>query len=111
VADGSGEINFADLQLAHGYSPAKAYSQSKLANTIFRIELDRRLRAVGSPILSLLAHSGYSATNLQSTGPTGIGARVMNIGNALIAQNADRIQQVILGASLPRLEVPSTTSF
>jgi NAD(P)-dependent dehydrogenase (short-subunit alcohol dehydrogenase family) len=90
IAHKSGEINFADLQLAHGYSPTKAYSQSKLANTIFGIELDRRLRAAGSPILSLLAHPGYSATNLQSTGPTGMGARVMKIGNALIAQNADR---------------------
>jgi hypothetical protein len=70
-------------------SPAKGYSRSKLANAIFVIELDRRFRAAGSPILSLLAHPGYSATNLQPTGPTGMGARVMKIGNAPIAQNAD----------------------
>ncbi|MEP7035522.1 MAG: oxidoreductase [Dermatophilaceae bacterium] len=86
----SGLIHFDDLQLEHGYASRKAYQQSKLANTIFGIELDRRLRAAGSPILSVLAHPGYSATNLQSTGPTGMSVLVMKIGNALIAQKVDR---------------------
>ncbi len=64
-----GHIHFDDLQLAQGYAPRKAYQQSKLANAIFGIELDRRLRAAGSPVISVLARPGYSATNLQSTGP------------------------------------------
>jgi len=85
-----GRINFDDLQLEHGYAPRKAYQQSKLANTIFAIELDRRLRAAGSPVVSVLAHPGYSATNLQSTGPTGLSALGLKIGNALVAQTADR---------------------
>lgn len=86
----AGHIHFDDLQLERGYAPRTAYRQSKLANAIFGIELDRRLRAAGSPILSVLAHPGYSATNLQSTGPTGMSAFVMKLGNALIAQKADR---------------------
>jgi NAD(P)-dependent dehydrogenase (short-subunit alcohol dehydrogenase family) len=86
----AGHIHFDDLQLERGYAPRKAYRQSKLANAIFGIELDRRLRAAGSPILSVLAHPGYSATNLQSTGPTGMSAIVMKLSNALIAQKADR---------------------
>jgi NAD(P)-dependent dehydrogenase (short-subunit alcohol dehydrogenase family) len=90
IAHRSGEIDFDDLQLEEGYTPTKAYAQSKLANAIFGIELDRRLRAAGSPVLSVLAHPGYSATNLQSTGPTGMAVRVMKIGNALIAQKAER---------------------
>jgi NAD(P)-dependent dehydrogenase (short-subunit alcohol dehydrogenase family) len=90
IAHKSGQIHFDDLPLERGYSPQKAYSQSKLANAIFGIELDRRLRAAGSPILSVLAHPGYSATNLQSTGPTGMSVIVMKIANVLIAQKADR---------------------
>lgn len=85
-----GHIHFDDLQLEHGYAPRKAYQQSKMANAVFGIELDHRLRAAGSPIISVLAHPGYSATNLQSTGPTGVAAFVMKIGNAAFAQSAAR---------------------
>ena len=85
-----GQIDFDNLQLERDYAPRKAYQQSKLANAIFGIELDRRLRAAGSPILSVLAHPGYSATNLQSTGPTGLAAFGMRIGNALFAQSPER---------------------
>ena len=86
----SGHVNFDDLQLEHGYAPRKAYQQSKLANAIFGLELDRRLRAAGSPVISVLAHPGYSATNLQSTGPTGIMKAFLAVGNRLLAQNAEQ---------------------
>ena len=46
-----------------------AYGQSKLANLLFALELDRRLRAAGSTSSSLAAHPGYAATNLQSAAP------------------------------------------
>ncbi|MEA2436940.1 MAG: hypothetical protein QOF65_1496 [Thermoleophilaceae bacterium] len=85
-----GHIHFDDLQLEHGYAPRKAYQQSKMANAVFAIEFDRRLRAAGSPILSVLAHPGYSATNLQSTGPTGLSAFAMKFGNAIFAQKPER---------------------
>jgi hypothetical protein len=51
--------------------PRKACQQSKLANTALGIELDRRRRAASSPILSVLAHTGVSSTNLAPSGPTG----------------------------------------
>jgi len=85
-----GHIHFDDLQLERDYAPRKAYQQSKMANTVFGIELDRRLRAAGSSIVSVLAHPGYSATNLQSTGPTGLSALALRIGNAVFAQKAER---------------------
>jgi NAD(P)-dependent dehydrogenase (short-subunit alcohol dehydrogenase family) len=85
----SGHIHFDDLQLVHGYVPRKAYQQSKLANAIFGLELDRRLRAAGSPVVSVLAHPGYTATNLQSTGPTGIMKAFLAVGNRVFAQNAE----------------------
>ena len=85
-----GHIHFGDLQLERDYAPRKAYQQSKMANTVFGIELDRRLRAAGSPILSVLAHPGYSNTNLQFTGPTGIAPLLFRLGNAVFAQDAER---------------------
>ncbi|MBA2346722.1 MAG: SDR family oxidoreductase [Solirubrobacterales bacterium] len=85
-----GHVHFDDLQLEQGYTPRKAYQQSKMANAVFGLELDRRLRAASSPVKSLLAHPGYSNTNLQSTGPTGIAKLAMWFGNRVIAQGADK---------------------
>jgi NAD(P)-dependent dehydrogenase (short-subunit alcohol dehydrogenase family) len=85
-----GSLNFDDLQSAQGYSARGAYQQSKLANAIFAIELDRRLRASGSPAISVFAHPGYAATNLQSTGPTGVMKHIMKVTNAVIAQAPER---------------------
>lgn len=84
-----GKIHFEDLTGAQKYSPVAYYAQSKFANVLFGLELDRRLRAAGSPIRSLLAHPGYAATNLQTTGPTGILNFLMRIGNPLFAQSMD----------------------
>ncbi|HEY0604566.1 MAG TPA: SDR family oxidoreductase [Herpetosiphonaceae bacterium] len=64
-----GRINFDDLQSERSYSPYTAYSQSKLANLLFAMELNRRSLAHGWGILSNAAHPGATHTNLQSTGP------------------------------------------
>jgi len=85
-----GRIDFDDLQQEHDYSPRGSYQRSKLANAIFAIELDRRLRAAGSPAISVFAHPGYAATNLQSSGPTGLMKSVMKITNKVIAQAPER---------------------
>ena len=60
------KLNVADPHLTNGYSPWRAYGQSKRANSHFALELDRRLRSAGAPIKSLVAHPGYSNTNLQA---------------------------------------------
>jgi NAD(P)-dependent dehydrogenase (short-subunit alcohol dehydrogenase family) len=57
-------LDFDDLMFERNYRPSPAYGRSKLATTVFGIELDRRLRAAGSPILSVLAHPGLTRTNL-----------------------------------------------
>jgi NAD(P)-dependent dehydrogenase (short-subunit alcohol dehydrogenase family) len=85
----SGHLDFEDIQGERSYGPRSAYQQSKLANAAFGVELDRRLRAGGSPVISVLAHPGYSATNLQSTGPTGPAKAVMKVTNRLFAQSAE----------------------
>ncbi|MEV4713828.1 oxidoreductase [Micromonospora sp. NPDC049374] len=57
-------LDFDDLMFERDYRAATAYGRSKLAATIFGIELDRRLRAAGAPIVSALAHPGLTRTNL-----------------------------------------------
>jgi NAD(P)-dependent dehydrogenase (short-subunit alcohol dehydrogenase family) len=49
-----------DLQLERGYDSWRAYAQSKIATQVFAFELDRRLRAAGAPLSSIVAHPGYS---------------------------------------------------
>jgi NAD(P)-dependent dehydrogenase (short-subunit alcohol dehydrogenase family) len=62
-----GKIEFDNLQSERKYAPLYGtYAQSKLADLIFAREFQRRLNAVGSPILSLGAHPGIAATNLQA---------------------------------------------
>jgi NAD(P)-dependent dehydrogenase (short-subunit alcohol dehydrogenase family) len=57
-------LDFDDLMFERGYRATTAYGRSKLATTIFGLELDRRLRSAGSPIVSVLAHPGITRTNL-----------------------------------------------
>jgi NAD(P)-dependent dehydrogenase (short-subunit alcohol dehydrogenase family) len=66
-ASHQGKIDFENLQGERVYKPMwQAYAQSKLADLVFAQELQRRLTAVGSPIVSTAAHPGYAVTNLQA---------------------------------------------
>jgi protochlorophyllide reductase len=60
-----GRIAFDDLQGERRYDRWQAYGQSKLANVMFALELQRRLSAQGSSAVSLAAHPGLARTNLQ----------------------------------------------
>lgn len=53
-----------NLDGAKGYQSGQFYTQSKLANILFLFELDRRLRAAGSPVIAVGAHPGFAATDL-----------------------------------------------
>jgi len=85
-----GAMKFDDLQRQHRYNSWVAYGQSKLANLLFCFELGRRASASGSDLVSVAAHPGYSATNLQFAGPTKFYERAfMGLGNKLYAQSAE----------------------
>lgn len=57
-----------DLHFARRpYLASRAYSQSKLANLLFALELDRRLRTAGDDVISVAAHPGLTDTALLST--------------------------------------------
>jgi NAD(P)-dependent dehydrogenase (short-subunit alcohol dehydrogenase family) len=87
-----GKINFDDLHSKLGYARWRAYAQSKLANLLFAYELQRRLKRRGYKLISLAAHPGYAATNLQTAGPVmdhkAWLSMAMRVGNRMFAQSA-----------------------
>jgi NAD(P)-dependent dehydrogenase (short-subunit alcohol dehydrogenase family) len=82
-----GRMNFGDLQSERHYQRWLAYGQSKLANLLFMMELQRRLDAAGSDVRSVAAHPGYAATNLQFHTQS-VQDQLMGLGNRLFAQSA-----------------------
>jgi NAD(P)-dependent dehydrogenase (short-subunit alcohol dehydrogenase family) len=68
IANRTGIINFDDLQSKSSYAPGKAYSQAKLANLMFALELQRQSEKHNWGIKSVAAHPGVSRTNLLITG-------------------------------------------
>lgn len=76
------------LGLTGKYTPMGAYSQSKLAVALFAEELDRRLRAVGSTVTSVLAHPGWSATAVHQPGDSpGLSVRVGRRATAILGSS------------------------
>ncbi len=84
-----GKIRFGDLQSERGYKPWQAYGQSKLANLLFCFELQRRADNAGSNLLSVAAHPGYAATNLQTGTSNKVQDAVMAVLNRTVAQSAE----------------------
>jgi len=85
-----GKMNFDDLQGERHYNNWRAYGQSKLSNLLFCFELARRATAAGTGLLSVAAHPGYAATNLQFAGPSAFYEKaIMAVTNRVLAQSAD----------------------
>ncbi|MXM68516.1 SDR family NAD(P)-dependent oxidoreductase [Streptomyces sp. HUCO-GS316] len=84
---GDAVIRFDDLNMTAHYDPQRAYAQSKLANLLFTLELQRRLTESGSPVRALAAHPGYAATNLQSHAANPVARVLMRFGNTFLAQD------------------------
>ncbi len=70
------DIYWNDLQWEQSYDKMAAYAQSKLANMMFGMELHHRLQSRNSQTISVLAHPGYTATNLQNN--MGLQGKIMN---------------------------------
>jgi NAD(P)-dependent dehydrogenase (short-subunit alcohol dehydrogenase family) len=83
-----GRIDLDDLNWQRRrYRRWAAYGQSKLANLLFTLELDRRLVEAGSPVRALAAHPGYAATNLQLRTGSIVQTSLMAVTNRLFAQS------------------------
>lgn len=69
IAHRFGKINLKNLDYKRGiYNKIRAYSNSKIAILYFGYELDRKLKKKGSPVISTIAHPGWTRTNLQTAG-------------------------------------------
>lgn len=68
LAHKGASIFFDNLDGSKGYKAMKFYGQSKLANLMFAIELDKRLKQHGLYTKSLACHPGISSTNLFKIG-------------------------------------------
>jgi NAD(P)-dependent dehydrogenase (short-subunit alcohol dehydrogenase family) len=85
-----GKINFDDLQSEGRYMRWNAYAQSKLANLMFAIDLQRRLSAADLDVTSMGAHPGYSATNLTTAGNS-LGGNLMSIVSKPVMKVSDMV--------------------
>ncbi|MEV7397799.1 oxidoreductase [Aeromicrobium sp. NPDC092404] len=90
------------------YHRWQSYGQSKLANLLFALELDRRVKAAGLDVVSVGAHPGYAATNITKTGPTGGGLSLPGIGmhqvSRILGQPASRgAMPLLMAATDPSL--------
>jgi NAD(P)-dependent dehydrogenase (short-subunit alcohol dehydrogenase family) len=66
IAHKRGAIALDDLQTERPYNGRRAYGQSKLANLMFALELDRRARAQQSRLISVAAHPGVATTGFMA---------------------------------------------
>jgi NAD(P)-dependent dehydrogenase (short-subunit alcohol dehydrogenase family) len=83
-----GHIDLDDLNWrTRRYDPWQAYGQSKLANLLFTLELERRLERDGSAVRAHAAHPGYAATNLQGRSGNRVTDTLMTVANRVMAQS------------------------
>jgi NAD(P)-dependent dehydrogenase (short-subunit alcohol dehydrogenase family) len=101
-------MNFEDLMGAKKYGAWNQYGQSKLANLLFTAELQRRLTLVGSSTKAMVAHPGYSATNLTSGSARlqkkAFQAKISDAVSNLIGQDAQQgVLPILFAATAPGL--------
>lgn len=83
----------------HKWTRLGAYAQSKLAVMLWGLELDRRLRAAGSPIVTQLTHPGWVASNLSNLGDSPL----MSLAHKGVKMVADRLANDIDEGAAPTL--------
>lgn len=101
-----GRIAFDDLQGQKRYDRWTAYCQSKLANVMFALELEQRLRQAGSTVTSLAAHPGMARTNLQPASVQANGSWIEPLAYGLMGP---LFQSAAMGA-LPQLHAATAAT-
>lgn len=82
----SAKLRLDDMHLrTHKWTVMGAYARSKLAVMLWGLELDRRLRAAHSPIVTQLTHPGWVASNLS------------HVSDSPVMATADRVVKAVAG--------------
>ena len=96
----SATLRLDDMHLrTHKWTPMGAYARSKLAVMLWGLELDRRLRAAGSPVVAQLTHPGWVASNLSHVSDS----RLMSLTHRVVKTAADRLANDIDEGAAPTL--------
>jgi NAD(P)-dependent dehydrogenase (short-subunit alcohol dehydrogenase family) len=99
-----GHIDLGDLLWERRpYDRWQAYFQSKLANLLFTLELDRRLRAASAPTAALAAHPGGSRTSLGRKGGS-LANRLVPLWHPFIQSAARGALPFVRAATDPRAQ-------
>ena len=88
LAHQQARIDFDNLQSERQYSPLVAYGQSKLADLIFALELQRRAHEARSRLASTAAHPGLATTNIVTNVENRTASLAWNFFGPLVAQSA-----------------------
>lgn len=108
IAHRGGKIRFHDLQWKLGYMPWPAYRQSKLANLLFGLELERQFEWAGCNASSIVVHPGVAKTNLFAAGPGASSVLMRKLSEIVLALVAQSDEQgslpTLYGATSPDAE-------
>lgn len=79
-----GGIDFGNLRSEKNYDAMREYAQSKLANILFSLELQRRIDAAGDHVLSVAAQPGANKTDLsRHMGAEDYSAALQRVGDLM----------------------------
>lgn len=96
----SATLRLDDMHLRqHTWTVMGAYARSKLAMMLWGLELDRRLRAAGSPVCTQLTHPGWVASNLSHVSDSPL----MSLAHKTVRTVADRLANDIDAGAAPTL--------
>jgi NAD(P)-dependent dehydrogenase (short-subunit alcohol dehydrogenase family) len=88
---GQSTVNFDDVNMTNGYTGGRAYTQSKLAQVMFTIDLAKELEATKVRVYSL-----HPATYMATSMVTGAGITP----RTTVAQGAEAVMNLVTGATL-----------
>lgn len=103
LAHNRGSIDFGNLDGSKGYKAKKFYNQSKLANMLFAMELDKRLKAHGYQTISVACHPGVSATNIFKLGKRDAPLLLRKYANRFLQPPEMGALATVYAATMPHL--------
>ncbi len=101
-----GKLVLDDLGNDRGYSPGRGYARSKLATTIFAVDLARRLAAAGSRVRSFAAHPGLARTPMHAAYPSAVTRLVTALAAAIIGRDPEPAAVAVLAAATSSQATP-----